>query len=372
MKLNTLKSLAFNFTSAFSTEETQQVLQNLGHLAKLRALDLNLKSHDVNDLEFVFKNLCNLKELSFLGLQLGKLCNKKVQEALVTQEMEVAKSLKNISHLELETYYDSCYFQTFEQFLNVLETLSSLISLNLTINRCKSSFKELIRCCLPQENSILSNLKYLYLEGYSQGIGLDLASYFLKPSVNLQICNLKNIELNEDLIDSVFKNREMKELKVVYEKEFETLALQKLCLNIGRLENLQLFSVQLHSQNPCNFDFESLIKGVSNLKKADTIVVEVVFPITIKPASFGKFFEVLSKLKNLTAIKVDLRLQNLLKGSSIKKLFLKENIDIVTLTIENMKLSKDDEKWIKESMKKLKKLTSCYVECEDFKVDRRF
>ncbi len=367
-----LKSLAFNFTSAFSTEETQQVLQNLGHLAKLRALDLNLKSHDVSDLEFVFKNLCNLKELSFLGLQLGKLCNKKVQEALVTQEIEVTKSLKNISHLELETYFDSTYLQTFEQFLNVLETLTSLISLNLTINRCKSSFKEGIHCGVPQENSFLKKLKYLSLEGHSQGVGLDLASYFLKPSQNLQICNLKNIELNEDLVDSVFKNKEIKELKIVYEKEFDTASVQNLCLNIGKLENIQLFSIQLHSQNPYNFDFESLVKGISNLKKADTIVVEIVFPITIKPASFSKFFEVLSKLKNLTAIEIDLRLQNLLKGPAIKKLLLKENLDVLTITVENMKLSKDDEKWIKESMKKLKKLTSCYVECEDFKVDRRF
>jgi len=370
LKLNKLKSLEFNFTSAFSTEETQQILQNLGHLDKLRALNLNLKSHDANDLDFVFKNLCNLRELSFLGLQLGKLCNKKVQESLVAHEIQVTKSLQNISHLELETYVASPYFQTFQQFLNVLETLSSLISLNLTINRCKTSLNELIM--LNGSSIILSKLKYLSLEGYSQGVGFDLANYFLKPICNLQVCNLKNIELTEDLVDCIFQNKEMKELKIVYEKEFQTNSLQKLCLNIGKLENLQLFSIQLHSENVLSFDFESLVKGVSHLKKVDTIVVEIVFPISIKPTLFNKFIDVLSKIKTLSAVEIELRLQNLIKGSSIRKLFLKDNIDIITVTVENMKLTKDDEKFIKENMKKLKKLISCKIECEDLKIDRRF
>jgi len=378
--LHSLRILSFNVVSTLKQDATIQTLNDLTQLYQLKSLDINIKANDPACFEILSQTLDKFQELKVLCVQFGKISGKNVQELLLKNATKIASQLSKISHLDLELYLNSSYKDLFEQFLCGLENMNNLISLNLLIDRHKSSFQEIL--VFPNTSqSILSKTKYLNLEGAKVGMGLDLAKYFLSKMKNLRVCCLKNVELGgkvgsedemEDMGSYLLENKELKELKLVYQKEFVAKPLENLFRNIGKFDKLQLFSLQLHNQETLSLDLECLVNMIRSLGNTDTIVIEILFPIKIKGSLLNRLFENFTKLKRLSAIKLDLRLAEEVKGSSLKKLFQMGNLDIITLLIEGMKLGKDDQIYIKEASKKLKKMTSCLIECEEFKFDKKF
>jgi len=368
--LHSLKMLSFNVQSEVEKSDCIHYLDLLKDLPNIQALFINCHLKDPDHFEILKKSLLPLKELKHLSLQCGQIGANHSREAFLNAIHPLMENHSKMTHLSVELYLPPNH-DSYLTFLQKLEHLKSLKSLDLKLDCKKNSIKlENIHF----ESQVIPNIKYLVLDANDHSVGAVLAETILSKTMSLITCNLRNIDLTKkEVINPFFENYQMQEVQFSFDKPAFLTSLEPIFKNTKNFKNLSYFSVQVHVEEPLNgykFDLKKLMEPLDSLPKLDTFVIEVLFPIPIQKSVLRKLFSKVVKLEYLVSFKLDLISESVIEDCSVIDLFKIPNLEILNVRIENLKVSKKVVNKIKEQIKTLKKIVSCTLEWEDFKLDR--
>lgn len=345
------------------------LLQALNHLPNLKGLYLQLKDSDEVYIDTLAQALQHNSKLTDLALKYPKV-NKNLRQHIFNKLIDMTGYLSNLSSLQIEIHFSHSEKILFKTFLSGLENLHNLVSLSLTMYSNSSKVNEIIE--LPNVGSLstLANIKYFTLKGDQNGLNSDLTNYFLSKMTLLKTCSLTNVGLDEETFQQLLRNNELKELNIFCGEKVEPKSLDVLMLNFKKLEKLQYFALQFDRYQPFEFNIENLVKGIGELKNVRRIVIEIGFMVSINTTTLSKLFENISRLKKLTHLTLYLRLQEEIQSSVIKKIFMMNTLIEVSIEIDNMKMNKQTQSFIKTKTKMLKELVGSTVKCIDFLINR--